>query len=152
MISTFSQQWILFGVPFFVALQPSLLYSPTYREVIQGRYSSIFPSSKNLTTFSLSQIHSLIVDQESSLHLISRVFFFALFSLQTNTAILESIKSVRESVLRTLTSDSSMEFEISFDPNVQKTVTNLVNMSDLLSFYPALQQLYFRSVRTLFLE
>ena len=94
----------------------------------------------------------MLVKKEDSLYANIEVFFFALFSLQTNTAILESIKSVRESVLRTLTSDSSMEFEISFDPNLQKTVTNLVNMSDLLSFYPALQQLYFRSVRTLFLE
>lgn len=40
-----------------------------------------------------------------------------------------------------------MEIDFSYDPNLKKIVSNLVNMSDLLGFFPELQQLYFRSVR-----
>ena len=40
-----------------------------------------------------------------------------------------------------------MEIDFSHDANLQKIVANLVNMSDLLGFFPDLQQLYFRSVR-----
>lgn len=62
-------------------------------------------------------------------------------------AILKSVKQDREAVLRGLSSDSTMEIDFSHDANLQKIVANLVNMSDLLGFFPDLQQLYFRSVR-----
>ncbi|CBK20429.2 Cullin-4B [Blastocystis hominis] len=106
--------------------------------------------NKNLTTYCLNQIRSLLLSQESSLHIISRVIFFAFFSLQTNIAILKSVKQVREAVLRGLSSDSTMEIDFSYDANLQKIVANLVNMSDLLGFFPDLQQLYFRSVQTFY--
>lgn len=147
---TFSQPWTPSGAPFFVALSLSLLCSLIYREETKSRLLSFFPSSKNLTTYCLNQIRSLLLSQESSLHIISRVIFFAFFSLQTNIAILKSVKQVREAVLRGLSSDSTMEIDFSYDANLQKIVANLVNMSDLLGFFPDLQQLYFRSVRRVY--